>query len=209
MSETNPSTDRAFICPRCQTSTSLSNIRCPNCGVNLGLAVARAAREVLDAQASSISVPYEADRFLPRFGEFLLRQGDITSAQLEAALTRQRSGSGQYRTVGQILLEMGSVNREQLDQASMSQIKEMQILLREDRAQLAQQGKRIQQLESALADLAELNIASVDFVENIAQRLRSIGTDLKQSDTALESAEITQALEELIARLDLFVKKEK
>ena len=209
MSETTTSTERPFVCPRCQTSTSLANIRCPNCGVNLGLAVARAAREILENHGADVSLPYEADRFLPRFGEFLLRQGDITTAQLEAALARQQLGSGQYRTLGQILLEMGAVNREQLDRASTAQIKEMQILLSEDRAQLAQQSKRIQQLESALADLAQLDLSAIDFVEGITQRLQSITVDLQQQDTALETVESTRALENLIARLELFVKKEK
>jgi hypothetical protein len=201
--------DRPFVCPRCQTLTSLANIRCPNCGVNLGLAVARAAKEILENNAGDVSLPYEADRFLPRFGEFLLRQGDITATQLEAALARQQSGSGQYRTVGQILLEMGAVNREQLDRASMAQIKEMQILLREDRAQLTQQGKRIQQLEAALADMAELNLSSIDFVESLGQRLQSLKATLKQMDNDTGSIHAAQTVDELISQVDLFVKKEK
>jgi hypothetical protein len=91
----------------------------------------------------------------------------------------------------------------------MAQIKEMQILLREDRTRLAQQGKRIQQLESALADLAELDISTIDFVESVAQRLQTVTADLKRLDTAFETVEATQALDDLITRLSLFVKKEK
>ena len=122
---TQTSTNRLIICPQCQTQTTLANIHCPKCGVSLVLAVARAAREVLSTSQADVGVPYEADKFLPRFGEFLLRQGDITSTVLDVALERQKSGSGQYRTVGQILLEMGAVNREQLDQASLAQMKEI------------------------------------------------------------------------------------
>src|SRR5262245_59794370 len=118
----NLQSDKPFLCPRCNTPTSLNSIRCPNCGAHLATAIARAAVEKSASAKEEVGLPYEADRPLPRFGEFLLENGDITKAQLEAALTRQSAVPGQHRTIGQILLEMGAVNREQLDRASLAQV---------------------------------------------------------------------------------------
>jgi len=205
---TQNSIDRPIVCPQCQTSTTLAHIRCPKCGVNLVLAVARAAREVLST-SSEVGVPYEADKFLPRFGEFLVRQGHINPTQLDAALERQKSGSGQNRTVGQILLEMGSVNREQLDQASLAQMKETQSLFRESQSQVNTQAKRILQLETALSDLAQLNASSIDMAESAVERLRTIAAKLRSADAALELSDPLTELDTLAADLGRFTSRER
>src|SRR3990172_1715409 len=132
--ESSPS-DPSFPCPRCRSSISLANIRCPVCGVNLAVAVGQAAREMLFAGRQEVWLPYEADKYLPRFGEFLVKSGDITDTQLQAALERQKTAPGSHRTIGQILLEMGAVNRDQLDRASMAQIKQLQDTRRENKEQ--------------------------------------------------------------------------
>ena len=206
---TQTSANRSIICPQCQTQTTLANIRCPKCDVNLVLAVARAAREALSTSQADVGVPYEADKFLPRFGEFLLRQGDITSTQLDAALERQKSGSGQYRTVGQILLEMGAVNREQLDQAGLAQIKETQVLLREAQGQVNAQATRIQRLQSTLGDLAQLYASSVDMMEGATERLKTSVANLRSADAALELCDPLIELDALAADLSRFTSRER
>ena len=209
MSTTTQTSTKRSICPQCRTQTTLANIRCPKCGVNLVLAVARAAREALSTFQADVGVPYEADKFLPRFGEFLLRQGDITSTQLDAALEYQKSGSGQYRTVGQILLEMGAVNREQLDQASLEQMKEAQVLLREAQGQVNAQATRIQQLESTLGDLAQLCASSVDMMEGATERLKTSIANLRSTDAALELSAPLIELDALAADLSRFTFRER
>ncbi len=210
MTPTNDSaTERSIVCPQCQTPTTLANTRCPKCGVNLVLAIAREARAALTPSTTGVALPYEADRFLPRFGEFLLRQGDITQTQLDAALARQKSGSGQNRTLGQILLEMGAVNREQLDRASLAQMKETQSLLKDTQAQLAVQGKRLKQMESALGDMAQLNASTMDVIETSAQRLQDASANLRSSDMALELGTTLAELDSVAAALGRYISRER
>ncbi len=152
--------------------------------------------EKVSAGVSEVGLPYEADRPLPRFGEFLLENGDITKAQLEAALARQTAVPGQHRTIGQILLEMGAVNREQLDRASLAQVRQFQTAMQESREQLASQAKRLQQMEEALAEIAELNLKTGRFVTEIGQQLRDLVVQLNNA-IAADDVPIHQVLAEM------------
>lgn len=196
--------ERPIVCPSCKTTTTLANIRCPNCGVNLVLAVARAAQDMLAPSSSELNLPYEADRFLPRFGDFLLRQGDITKAQLDQALDRQKSGSGQHRTLGQILLEMGAVNREQLDRASLNQIQDTQKALHKVQDDLDAALARTRQLETALSDMAGLNMTAIDLIDSAREQVSLAAEELGRSDHALELSEVTAVLNGLEAALVSF-----
>jgi hypothetical protein len=178
---TSETTGKTIACPRCGASASTADIRCPSCGVNLALAVARAATEQLLAKRTDTGLLYEADRHLPRFGEFLLRNGDITESQLQAALQRQAGATGQHRTIGQILLEMGAVNREQLDKASLSQIGEFQQALTQANDRLAKQGARIRRLENALAEMAALNLSAVNLIDSARERLAAALLSLEKA----------------------------
>ncbi len=204
-SETNPR-EELFTCPRCQSPTPLANLHCSVCGVNLVMAVARAAREVSQAIKADLSLPYEADKHLPRFGEFLVQNDAITQAQLQAALERQQATPGQHRTIGQILLEMGMVNREQLDRASLAQIQQFQTALQENKKQLMTQGKRIRQLESTLTEIADINFSATNFVSDISSQLWSALAELKRATPAPNepAGRAIQALEKLINELRQF-----
>src|SRR5204862_5300562 len=130
------------------------------CKVELALAAALAERQVLamkDAPAGSF---YVTDIILPRFGEFLLKNGDITEAELEMALARQQEMGAQNRreTIGQILLKMGALTREKLDLASIQQVRQLQNALQQSNRQLEERvTARTQELKQALQKLAELN----------------------------------------------------
>ena len=89
---------------------------------------------------------------LSRFGEFLMKKGYITAAQLDAALGRQRelSATGVRETLGQVLLDMRVMTREQLELASVEQVQELQSALRSANAQLEQRvAERTRELQEA------------------------------------------------------------
>ena len=195
-----------FACPQCGQPVSFANIRCHHCNINLALAVARAASDLLKARPLETGFLYEVDKHLPRFGEFLLRQGDITPAQLTVALERQTESSGAHRTLGQILLEMGAVNREQLDRASLTQVQELQAVLGESEGQLAAQAERLRQLETALAEMAEVNLAAVKVLESAPKRLQLAIAALR---AAVPEAAVLAELEALADELAQFGANEK
>lgn len=188
--------NKLFSCPRCSSFVPIDSIRCPSCGANLAAAVARLAVEKALAATAEIGLPYEADRPLPRFGEFLLENGDITRAQLEAGLARQSAVPGQHRTIGQILLEMGAVNREQLDRASLAQVRQFQTALQESREQLASQTKRAQEMEEALVKIAGLTLNADRLAAEIPQQLRTLVGQLSNLAGA-DDISIRQVLAEM------------
>ncbi len=109
-----PQTAPLYQCPQCRTPVRASDKTCPACGVNLALAAVLAERQTLVNRPAD-TLPPLAD--LPRFGEFLVRQGYLSPNQLQAGLTRQREAAtlGVTKTIGQVLLEMGVVTRDQSD----------------------------------------------------------------------------------------------
>lgn len=98
-----------YVCPQCQAPVAAKDLTCPACGINLVWAATLAERRVLAAMPSPDGAPFPEAIAQPRFGEFLLRRGDITEDQLQAALELQRVNAalGVQPTVGQILFEMG------------------------------------------------------------------------------------------------------
>jgi predicted amidophosphoribosyltransferase len=111
----------ALVCPQCSAPVKVDDSQCPRCGVDLALAAALAERQVLASLPRARDLPFVADVILPRFGEFLLNHRYITEDQLHAALIRQHesAAAGRKITIGQILLEMSAVTREQLEWASI------------------------------------------------------------------------------------------
>jgi len=173
---TVPEPVSAFICPQCGSSVKAEAVHCPVCKVDLALAAALAERQVLAIKAAPASSFYVADIILPRFGEFMVKNGDITEAELETALARQKEMSAQGRpeTIGQILLKMGAITREKLDLTSIQQVRQLQNALQESNRQLERRvDERTQELQQALQKLSELNQLKANFVANISHELRT------------------------------------
>jgi signal transduction histidine kinase len=161
---------------------------------------------------------------LPRFGEFLVGQGYITPVQLRAGLQRQREAAalGAHKTIGQTLLAMGLISREQLELASIQQVKQLQAALEENNRQLEQRvAERTEALEAALRRLTELEELKANFIANISHELRtplvplkgfadlllagSLGTLSEQQAHAVETiSRSAQRLEALINALIQF-----
>jgi signal transduction histidine kinase len=133
-------------------------------------------RIALSVMPAEPGAPFRGDAMLSRFGEFLISKGYITSANLDEALQRQRemAGRGVRETLGQVLLEMQVMTREQLELASVEQVQELQNALRQANAQLEQRvAERTQELQAAYGRLAELDRLKSNFVNNISHELRT------------------------------------
>ncbi|MBI5828113.1 MAG: hypothetical protein HZB20_00895, partial [Chloroflexi bacterium] len=113
---------------------------------------------------------------VPRLGEFLVRRGFLTEEQLQTALAHQRQNTeqGQQQMFGQSLLELKLISREQLDNAIMAQVLELQAALQTSNRQLEKRvADRTAELVRALAKVNEVNQLNTDFVSNISHELRT------------------------------------
>jgi signal transduction histidine kinase len=159
--------------------------------MNLALAAALRERQMLALLPTLGLVPYEPDVILPRFGEFLLKSGYISESQLQAALNKQQelAVTGQLQTVGQILLGMGVVTREQLDLASFQQVRQLQEALQASNRQLEQRvAQRTHELQQALQHLNEFNRLKTQFVSNISHELRTPLSHIKGFGQLLQAS---------------------
>lgn len=180
-----------MICPSCRAHVGPRDTDCPTCGIDLALAAALAERQALASIPARKDSPYFADVILPRFGEYLLRTGYIDARQLEIALEKQMQfeAEGKHATLGQVLLEMGVVTREQLDLASMQQVQELQNTLRQMNQRLEQRVvQRTQELQRATEKLAELDQLKANFVSNVSHELRTPLTKIKGFNALLNDS---------------------
>jgi len=185
-----PESGRRLLCPRCGAAVEGGLASCPACGIDVALAAVLLERQALSVIPAAPGTPFVGDALLSRFGEFLTKRGYITSGQLDSALGRQRevTGSGVRQTLGQILLEMGVLTREQLELASVEQVQELQTALRAANAQLGQRvADRTRELEQAYRKLTELDRLKGNFISNVSHELRTPLTKLK-GFTALMAA---------------------
>jgi signal transduction histidine kinase len=180
-------------CPRCRADVHPREATCPQCGVDLALAAALVERLALSVIPAEAGAPFLGDAMLSRFGEFLMKKGYITEAQLNAALARQRemSTTGVRETLGQVLLEMRVMTREQLELASVEQVQDLQTALRQVNTQLEQRvAERTKELQAAYQRLAELDQLKGNFINNISHELRTPLTKIKGFNMLLAAGDL-------------------
>jgi signal transduction histidine kinase len=188
-----------YQCPHCRAEVPARAATCPHCGVDVALAAVLMERLALSAIPADPGVPFLGDAVLSRFGEFLMKQGYITSVHLESALQLQREMAerGERETLGQVLLELGVMTREQLELASVEQVQDLQNALRQANAQLERRvAERTQELQAAYQRLTELDRLKGNFINNISHELRTPLTKIKGFNLLLAAGDLGRLTEE-------------
>ncbi|HVN54122.1 MAG TPA: ATP-binding protein [Anaerolineaceae bacterium] len=144
---------------------------------------------------------------VPRLGDYLLEKGLISREDLRSALDRQqeiRGESGKQILLGQILVEMGVIDKAGLDQAITEQIIQLRAALQETNAQLEQRvQERTAELQSALLKLSELSQLKSNIVSNISHELRTPLTHIKGYVELLVSEAMGSLTEQQVSALQV------
>jgi signal transduction histidine kinase len=112
---------------------------------------------------------------VPRLGDYLVEKKLITQETLQRALQTQKqmqTNGHQAPLLGELLIEMGALQSEELDQAITEQILQLRTALQEANQKLELRvQQRTRELEKAMQKLAELNQLKSNFVSNISHEL--------------------------------------
>lgn len=118
----------------------------------------------------------------PRLGEYLVRRNLITEDDLQRALHYQQEqiAAGRTRLLGELLVEMGIIERSTLDHAITELILQLRNALQDANRNLEKRvQERTAELQEALQRLSELSQIKANFVSNISHELRTPLTHIK------------------------------
>jgi signal transduction histidine kinase len=112
---------------------------------------------------------------VPRLGDYLVEKGLLTAEDLQRALDYQTQQREDGPTLlGQVLVDLGCITREALDQAITEQILQLRNALQTANRQLERRvQERTAELEAALQKLEAVNKLKSNIVANISHELRT------------------------------------
>jgi signal transduction histidine kinase len=131
------------------------------------------------------------EMLVPRLGDSLVQKGQITDDQLTNALSHQhqKMEKGDRCLLGEVLLELGYLDRRTLDHAVTEQILQLRKALEDANHNLEDRvHARTMELQEALRKLSELNQLKANFISNISHELRTPLTHIKGYLELLEAA---------------------
>jgi signal transduction histidine kinase len=126
--------------------------------------------------------PLTPEVLVPRLGETLVQKGLLSEADLQKALVYQaeRQQTGEHCLLGQALLDLGLLNRPQIDHAVTEQIIQLRNALEDANRFLEKRvADRTAELQEALRKLSELSQMKANFVANVSHELRTPLTHIK------------------------------
>lgn len=198
-------------CPRCNQPVDIQERTCPHCGVDLGRAAVLASQALASTAVLSPDAPMTPEILVPRIGDYLIERGALTQADLDRALARSKelAQQGKPRLVGQVLLDLGMVDRETLDQVITEQILQLQNALQQTNKQLEQRVlERTRELQNALNKLGELNQLKSNFVANVSHELRTPLTHLRGYLDLMDDGSLGGLNEDQRLALDVMLRSE-
>jgi signal transduction histidine kinase len=119
---------------------------------------------------------------VPRLGESLVNAGLLTEVQLAKALDyqNQQKVAGESVLLGQVIIELGFLDRATLDHAVTEQIIMLRAALEDANRNLENRVRqRTAELQEALEKLSELNHMKANFISNVSHELRTPLTHIK------------------------------
>ncbi len=128
------------------------------------------------------TIPLSPEILVPRLGEYLIQKGYIRKEDLTRALAYQQEQLERGRSclLGEVLVELGLLDRPTLDRVITEQIIQLRNALQAANRNLERRvQERTQELQRALERLSELSKLKANFVSNISHELRTPLTHIK------------------------------
>ena len=129
-----------------------------------------------------MATPLTPEVLVPRLGEYLVQKGMITLDDLQKALAfqKEKQKAGELCLLGQALMNLNLLTRQQIDQAVTEQIIQLRNALEDANRFLERRvAERTSELQEALRKLSELSQMKANFVANISHELRTPLTHVK------------------------------
>ncbi|MBE3038566.1 MAG: hypothetical protein IMZ62_07125 [Chloroflexi bacterium] len=126
--------------------------------------------------------PLTPEVLVPRLGETLVQRGFITEADLQKALAYQneKQRAGERCLLGQALMDLNLLTRQQIDHAVTEQIIQLRNALEDaNRFLESRVAERTAELQEALRKLSELSQMKANFIANVSHELRTPLTHVK------------------------------
>jgi signal transduction histidine kinase len=143
----------------------------------------RSAHAIAKKKSMTQALPkLTPEMLVPRMGEYLIQKGLITAGDLKNALAHQQeeTANGNPILLGQALIDLGLIDRSDLDQAVTEQILQLRSALQAANRTLERRvEERTADLQKALERVSELSQLKANFISNISHELRTPLTHIK------------------------------